>query len=129
MELLKVLENFGFPIFCVFVLAFAVWRSVTWVAKYILQPIVTRLIKFLDDLTAAMGVQSTAMQTMAVQQGKNLDKLEDMMKLTGQLIQEVGVIVRNTDTILREVREKRNYEVTSDSVVINAPQGTSRHED
>lgn len=116
MDFLTVLQNFGVSVACLAALGFAVWRALVWVGVHVAKPVADRHIRFLDELSTATASQSLALQTMSVQQGKNLDGIERIMIRMEEVIEKQDALVRTVQEVHSKVQ---NINVHSDSVIIH----------
>ena len=95
-ELIVVARTFGVAVACLTALAFAVWRSLTWVGMHVAKPVADRHVKFLDDLTdrvghqdRAMGEQTEAMKVIASNQARGFERLDDMTALLKEMLDQL----------------------------------------
>lgn len=99
MDWLDVLKTFGLPVVCLFALAMVVYRGLVWVGVNIAKPVADRHIKFLDELSTAMSSQSVTIQTMQVQNTKNLETV-------GRVLDHLDLVMSKLDKLI-EVRGQR----------------------
>lgn len=104
MDFTSILTNFGFAAICLVGFAIAVWRALIWIGTRIALPVAERHVKFLDELGTAIALQSQALQAMAIQNGKNVDKLGEIMEGTERTLEVVQQTLAKVDEILRHVR-------------------------
>lgn len=114
MDWIAAVQTVGVAGACLIALGVAVWRSMTWVGHYILKPVAERHIKFLDELSTAMASQSQALQTMAIQQGKNLDGIERIMD-------ELTIIIGKQDKLVDEVAKAKRDMVHNTGIKTTEP--------
>lgn len=116
MDFTQIATNFGVAVAALVALGVAVWRAGVWIGRNIAQPVANRHIKFLDELSSAMANQSQAMQTMAIQQGRNLTGIEKIME-------RMEVVVEKQDQMLRTISEVQqrvtSMTVKTDSVIVH----------
>ena len=119
MDFVTIAQNLGIAVACLAALGWAVWSAARWTLANIAKPVADRHIKFLDDLSLAMGSQSQALQTMAVQQGKNLDANERIMSRIEEIIEKQDVLIRGVSDVHNKVT---HLDIHTDSVVVHSEQ-------
>lgn len=86
MDFVTTAQNLGVAVACLFALGLGLWQAMKWIGTHIVKPVADRHCKFLDELSTATASQSQALQTMAIQQGRNLEGLERIMEQLGQVM-------------------------------------------
>lgn len=123
MDFIQIAANFGVAVACLVGLSLAVWRGIIWVGTHVAQPVALRHIKFMDELAIATASQSQALQTMTIQQGKNLEgierimaRLEEVIRSKNDLAASVNLLANSVHEMLREQQGKQHGHPSSSGV-------------
>ena len=108
MDFMTAVTNVGVATACLAALGISLWQGLKWVGINIVKPVAERHVKFLDDLTQATASQSQAMQTMSIQQGKNLESSDRMMERISLMLErqnemllKQGEMIEKQDMLIR----------------------------
>lgn len=123
MDFVTAVQNLGIAAACLLALGYAVWAAVRWTLSNIAKPVADRHIKFLDELSFAMNSQSQALQTMAIQQGKNFEGIDRVMIRMEEIIEKQDMLYKTMSDVHSKIG---HMEVHTDSVVVQQNKGDDK---
>jgi hypothetical protein len=122
MTWLQIAQSLGVPVMAMVAMALAVWQSLRWIGREVLQPLAKRHVLFVDEVsvnllaqTRALQAQTEALQTIA---SDRKDDFVHRQETTGQL----AVILHKLDAIALTINTVRDM-VTRDIVPAASPEG------
>jgi hypothetical protein len=98
MDWLQIAQSLGIPVMCLVALAVAVWKGIIWIGKYILQPLATKHMDFVDKVSVSVEQQTNAARSTA-------ESMRDLAMQRGMELQTTGTILDKLDHIANKIEK------------------------
>lgn len=128
MDWLQIAQSLGVPMLCLAALAFAVWKGITWIGKYVLIPLSSSHIDLVNKVSNSVESIAGSMKILSDSRTAELRAISETraaeLKTTEAILKQLNNVAEKLEIAVSKVSEVKDVVLSAKNVTVMPSTGS-----